>query len=105
MENKEIQAKKAAMKKLRAERKNLIAASSAKMKVQKKEIKAIREFLKDRAATVPDIAAGTDMPEDKTLWYIASMKKYGQIVEGPKQGSFFKYHLNKPETIQGKKEV
>jgi hypothetical protein len=34
------------------------------------------------------------MPTDKTLWYMATLKKYGQIVEGPKDGAFFKYRLN-----------
>ncbi|WP_457551722.1 hypothetical protein [Desulfobacula sp.] len=89
--------KKAAMKALRAERKDLIAKASSTMKIQKKDIKAIKGFLKDKAAIVPDIAKGIDMPEDQTLWYIATMKKYGQIVEGQKEGAFFNYALNEME--------
>lgn len=86
--------KKAAMKKLRAERKTLIVAASSKMKAQKKDIKAIKEFLKGKELTIPDIAEGISMSKDKTLWYLASLKKYGDIIEGPKDGAFFKYFLN-----------
>jgi len=103
--DKEKENKKAAMKKLRAERKNLIAAASLKMKTQRKNINAIKKFLKDQAATIPDIAEAIDMPKDKTLWYIATMKKYGQIVEAQKEGSFFKYSLNEPEKTHEKAEV
>ena len=103
--NKDEEAKKAAMKQLRAERKNLIATASLRMKTQKKDMNAIKKFLKGHAATIPDIAEGIDMPKDKTLWYIATMKKYGQIVEGPKEGSFFKYSLNEPEKTHEKAEV
>lgn len=99
------EAKKTAMKKLRVQRKTLIAAASSKMKTQKKDIKAIKEFLNSQASTIPDIADGIDLPQDKTLWYIATMKKYGQIVEDQKQGAFFKYALNEPVNNEKKTEV
>ena len=98
-------AKKAAMKELRAQRKTMITAATLKMKEQKKDIKAIREFLKDKEATIPEIAEGVDMPKDKTLWYMATMKKYGQIAEGPKEGVFFKYFLSETDKTQEKAEV
>ncbi|WP_299983440.1 hypothetical protein [Desulfobacula sp.] len=103
--DKEKEAKKAAMKTLRAQRKDLIASASSRMKTQKKDIKAIKEFLKGKKATIPDIAEGIDMPKDETLWYIATMKKYGQIVEAEKEGAFFNYSLNEPEKTQEKEEV
>ncbi len=103
--DKDNEAKKAAMKKLRMERKNLIAAASSTMKTQKKTIKAIKEFLKHEAATIPDIAEGINMPKDKTLWYMATLKKYGQIIEAQKEGAFFKYSLNEPEETKEKAEV
>ncbi len=95
--DKEKEAKKAAMKQLRAQRKDYIAAASSTMKTQKKDIKAIKEFLKNKKATIPDIAEGIDMPKNKTLWYMATLKKYGQIVEAEKEGAFFQYALNEPE--------
>ncbi|MBT4027417.1 hypothetical protein [Desulfobacula sp.] len=103
--NKDKEAKKAAMKELRGLRKNLIAAASSTMKIQKKDMAAIKTFLKGEAATIPEIAAAIDMPTDKTLWYIATLKKYGQIIEGQKQGAFFKYALNEPEKTQEKAEA
>ncbi|MCD4742977.1 MAG: hypothetical protein K8R67_10935 [Desulfobacteraceae bacterium] len=98
-------AKKAAMKELRAQRKTMIAAASSKMKEQKKDIKAIKEFLKGQEATIPEIAEGIDMSKDKILWYMATLKKYGQIVEGPKEGVFFKYFLSESDKTQEKAEV
>ncbi len=92
--NQDKEARKEAMKKLRASRKESIARASAMMKEQKKDIKAIKEFLTGRDATVPEIAGETGLPTDKTLWYIATMKKYGQIVEAEKEGAFFNYSLN-----------
>jgi len=103
--DKDKESKKAAMKKLRAQRKNMIAAASSAMKIQKKDLAAIKAFLKGEQATIPEIAAGIDMPTDKTLWYMATMKKYGQIVEAQKEGAFFKYSLNEPEKTQEKAEV
>ena len=103
--DKDKEAKKAAMKQLRAQRKDFITAASSTMKIQKKDIKAIKEFLKDQPATIPEIAEGIDMTKDKTLWYMATMKKYGQIVEAQKEGAFFKYSLNEPEKNQEKAEV
>lgn len=97
--------KKAAMKELRAQRKDMIATASSKMKTQKKKVKAIKEFLKGKAATIPDIAEAIAMPKDETLWYIATMKKYGQIIEAQKEGAFFKYALNEPGKTKEKEEV
>ncbi|MBT6747548.1 MAG: winged helix-turn-helix domain-containing protein [Desulfobacula sp.] len=103
--NKDKEAKKAAMKELRGLRKNLIAAASSTMKIQKKDMAAIKTFLKGEAATIPEISARIDMPTDKTLWYMATLKKYGQIIEGEKEGAFFKYSLNEPEKTQEKAEA
>jgi len=103
--DKDKEAKKAAMKELRGQRKDLIAAASSTMKIQKKELAAIKAFLKTAAATIPEIAAAIDMPTDKTLWYMATLKKYGQIIESQKEGAFFKYALNEPDKPQEKAEA
>ena len=89
------QAKKAAMKTLREERKILIKAASTKMKHQKKAIAAILDQLKDGAQTVPAIAAATGASTAETLWYMAALKKYGEIKEAEKDGGYFKYELAK----------
>lgn len=94
MEKPNNDARKKAMKNLRAKRKETITKSTAMMKQQKKQVQAILDFLESGQATIPQIALNVDMPTDKTLWYMATLKKYGQIVEGPKDGAFFKYKLN-----------
>jgi DNA-binding IclR family transcriptional regulator len=43
--------------------------------------------------TVPEIAAATGLPVSEVLWYVATLKKYGEILEGPKAGSYFRYRL------------
>jgi hypothetical protein len=89
------QAKKAAMKTLREERKTLIKAASTKMKHQKKAIDAILDQLKDGAQTIPTIAAATGGSTAETLWYMAALKKYGEIKEAEKDGGYFKYQLTR----------
>ncbi len=84
---------KEAMKKLREERKEKIAAASAKMKEQKKIIKAIKDALKDGGKTVPQVAEQVGMSSSEVFWYIAALKKYGDIIEGDKDGAYFQYKL------------
>ena len=84
---------KAAMKKLRESRKPLIRAASAKMKRQKKAIRAIRAQLEKGPRTVPAIAEATGAATAETLWYVSALKKYGEIKEGEKEGGFFTYEL------------
>ena len=82
-----------AMKRLRAERQQAIARATGNMKSQKKTVKAIRQFLEKEAATVPQLAEGVGMPADTVLWFVAAMKKYGQIVEDGPDGSYYRYAL------------
>jgi fructose-bisphosphate aldolase class 1 len=90
------QAEKAAMKKLREDRKPFIKAATAKMQApEKKAIQAIKDQLKDGPQTVPAIAAATGGTTAETLWYVASLKKYGEIKEAEKDGGYFKYELAK----------
>lgn len=84
---------KEAMKRLRAAREQTIKAAAARMKKQRKAIKAIREQLEDKAGTVVEIAEATGIDSSQVLWYLAALKNYGQIVEGEKDGSYFRYQL------------
>ena len=85
--------KKAAMKKLRGDRKEWITMASTMVKEQRKEQKAINKHLENKPATVPEIAEATGIPSDKVLWYLATLKKYGNVMEGEKDGSYFRYVL------------
>jgi hypothetical protein len=84
---------KEAMKKLRQDRRQTIKAAAAKVKEQNRAIKAIKEQLKDDARSVPDIAGATGIPSSDVMWYIASMKKYGDVAEAEQDGSYFRYRL------------
>jgi len=89
----ESAAEKEALKKLRAARKEQVAAATGRMKEQRRALKAIRGSLAEAELTVPEIAAATGLPVAEVLWYVASLKKYGEILEGPKHGSYYRYRL------------
>ena len=94
-------AKREALKKLRNSRKEWITRAAAKVKEQKKALKAIKGQLKEGVETVPRIAEATGIPADRVLWYIAALKKYGEISEAEKDGGYFRYVLIEglPEAI------
>ena len=89
----ENSARKEKLKKLREDRKVKIEVAKARMKEQRKIIKAIKEQLKDSPLTVPAIAAATEIEPSHVLWFVAALKKYGQIIEGEKDGSYFQFRL------------
>ena len=90
------EAKKKALKKLKAARKEQIAAAAGRMKEQRQAVKAIKERLEGAELTVPEIAAATGLLVSEVLWYVASLKKYGEILEGSKDGSYYRYRLGQP---------
>ena len=87
-------AKEEAMKQLRAARKEQISMVAAKMKKHKKDIKDIKEQLQNGVGTVPRIAEATGIPSSDVLWYIAALKKYGEIMEAEKNDNYFRYALS-----------
>ena len=92
----ESDAGKEALKKLKAARKEQIALATGRMKEQRKAIKAIKEHLRGAELTVPEIACATGLPLSEVLWYVASLKKYGEILEGPKASGYYRYKLGQP---------
>jgi hypothetical protein len=104
MSDQETESPKEALKALKAARKDQIAAATARMKEQRKAVKVIKEQLAGVELTVPEIAAATGLPADEVLWYVASLKKYGEIIEGSKDGGYYRYKLGQPaaeETAPG----
>ncbi len=92
----ETESGKEALKKLQAARKEQIAAATSRMKEQRRAVKAIKASLAGAELTVPEMAAATGLPVAEVLWYVASLKKYGEILEGPKAGSYYRYRLGQP---------
>ncbi len=89
----ETESGKEALKKLKSARKEQIAAAASRMKEQRRAIKALKASLAGAELTVPELAAATGLPVAEVLWYVASLKKYGEILEGPKAGSYYRYRL------------
>jgi predicted transcriptional regulator len=89
----ETESRKAALKKLIAARRPQMIAATARMKEQRRALKAIKEHLAGAESTVPEIAAATGLPVSEVLWYVATLKKYGEILEGTKDGSYYRYRL------------
>jgi predicted transcriptional regulator len=51
------------------------------LKEQKRVQQEICKLIHDTPKTIPDIAAAIGLPANEVLWYVASFKKYGLIVE------------------------
>jgi len=90
-EGKEIQ--KEAMKRLRDIRRESIKAAAARVKEQNQAVKAITEQMKDQPRTVPEIAEATGISSSDVMWYVATLKKYGQVLEADQDGSYYRYQL------------
>ena len=93
MSDKKKQTDKEAMKILRQQRKQSIDRVRGAIKSQNKDIKSIKDALKDGGKTVPEITAATKMPSSRVMVFVATLKKYGMVAEGPKDGDYFKYEL------------
>ena len=81
------------LKALRQERADWVARASARVKQQNRDLKGIRQCLAGGPATAPALAQETGLAPHLVLWYLAGLKKYGQVVEDAKEGSFFRYAL------------
>ncbi len=87
---------KEALKRLREERKDFIKAASARVKQQKKAVRAIKAALKESPRTVPELAEATGMETSEIMWFIATLKKYGEVLEAEQDGSYFRYRSAEP---------
>ncbi len=86
---------KDAMKKLRESRRATIERARQTIKKQNNDIKKITQALKSCPRTVPEISESIQMPASQVMLYVAGLKKYGLLVEGPKADDYFKYELSK----------
>lgn len=81
------------LKALRSSCKERMDRVSGRVREQKKSLTAIRTQLKNGARTVPEVASVTGMATNEVLWYIAAMKKFGQIAEMEKVDGYYRYSL------------
>jgi len=64
---------------------------------QNKAQQALLAALKDGPKTIPELAAATGLPADKTLWYVTGLRKYGKLEDIPGRGVYPKYTLKNGE--------
>lgn len=84
---------KEALKELRAKRKTSIERAKKAIKTQNNIIRTIKEQIKTEGKTVPEIAQATNISTNQVLLYVATLRKYGILTEGAKDGDYFKYQL------------
>ena len=84
---------KEALKQLRNERKIWIDRARKAVKTQNAITKAIKAQLAEEPRTVPEMARALKMKTGEVLLFISALRKYGEVVEGPKDGDYFKYQL------------
>jgi predicted transcriptional regulator len=58
------------------------------LKEQKRIQQEICKVICENPKTVPEIAEATGMPSHEVLWYLASFKKYGIVVEDGMCGDY-----------------
>ncbi len=78
---------------LREERKNDIERARKSIKENNKVLKAIREQLAAEPATVLQISSALSMDTAQVLLFISALKKYGEVLEGAKDGDYYRYAL------------
>ncbi len=68
------------------------------VKDQAKTQKAVLNALGQGPLTVPELAQTIGIGTRKLLWYIAALRKYGKVADGPKRGAYPSYiqHKDKP---------
>lgn len=81
----------AVLKRLRSEHADTVARTQTRLKEQKKVHKLICQTIREKAKTVPEIAAEVDMPTHEVLWYLTAYKKYDLVVEDGMCGEYFLY--------------
>ena len=83
-----IQSRSEMLKNLRNEHKVTVKRAQVLLREQKHIHKEICKLLRDNPMTVPDVAEKIGMPSKEVLWYMASFKKYGLIIENGMCGDY-----------------
>jgi len=60
---------------------------------QQKVYKALRTALKAGPRTVPQLAAECSIPAPVVMWHLMSLRRYGEVLDGPEQNGYLLYVL------------
>ena len=69
------------LKRLREQHAATVERTQALLKEQKRVQQEICKAIREKPMTVPEVAEAIGMPANEVLWYMASFRKYGLIVE------------------------
>jgi predicted transcriptional regulator len=69
------------LKRLREQHAATVERTQALLREQKRVQQEICKVIRDTPKSVPEVAEALGMPANEVLWYMASFKKYGLIVE------------------------
>ncbi|MFL7894304.1 MAG: hypothetical protein ACK2UM_17235 [Anaerolineales bacterium] len=85
----------AVLMELRTEHAESVARTQALLKEQKQVQKKICQTIREKAKTVPEIAAEVEMPTHEVLWYLTGYKKYDLVVEDGMCDDYVLYRMVK----------
>lgn len=91
------------LKALREERGTLIERNRELLKKQNSDTGLIKKGLKDGSKTIPELAKVTGLKSDLILYYVSTMKKFGEVIEAGHSGGYFKYSLVEKKKAGSKK--
>lgn len=69
------------LKQLRAQHADTVKRTQELLKEQKRVQQEICKAIRENPKSVPEIAEATGMLPNQVLWYLASFKKYGIVIE------------------------
>jgi predicted transcriptional regulator len=81
------------LKALREERSEIIERNKELLKKQNSETGLIKKGLKDGNKTIPELAKETGLKSELILYYVSTMKKFGEINEAGHADGYFRYSL------------
>ncbi|MBN2418687.1 MAG: winged helix-turn-helix domain-containing protein [Deltaproteobacteria bacterium] len=81
------------IKALRQERSEIIERNKEILKKQNNETGLIKKGLKEGSKTIPELAKETGLKSELILYYVSTMKKFGEITEAGHAGGYFRYSL------------
>ena len=85
---------------LRKSRSEQVKVAQTILKEQQTVRKRILQAMRGEPKSIPQLAEATEIPAHDVLWYVASMKKYGVIVETgmDEDYEYYLYQLTKEAT-------
>ena len=76
------------LKQLRTTHAEAVARAQVLLMEQTRIQNAIAKALREKPATVPEVAAAVGIPPQQALWYLAAMRKYNLVVENGMAGDY-----------------